>query len=406
MAMGVLQLNSSAESRSGLEFDRRIDSHINEWLAGQTPGEKRILTVLLTDAAHESGLIELVREPRLIGSYLSWLSRTIMDPRGPDYAKIMSEAGLPLVDWQAESLLWAGDKEKRLRSLAASLGKAQQASARILVVAQGQGARIALEALKEASPEVRFEKFLALGTNRLKLSGAPAFVSFSNAPSRIGEIACLWSEGVPQDGRGQGSINLEFQHPGGQWTRLAVNELFLSETGKPLRADAEMFRRIRDILTQDRSLSDALIRAKIIKPSLTGFWSGTYFYPDTDYYKDKKPVNFDARLRQLDNTFEGSIVEPNTFGDNTSSVLKALILNGLVDREGNLRFIKKYEGTAGVVHSIEYKGTLSPDGRNINGIWTLLRKGNVAASGRFEMIQKRDPSGQGRETLHPFEETR
>lgn len=118
--------------------------------------------------------------------------------------------------------------------------------------------------------------------------------------------------------------------------------------------------------------------------SVEGRWRGRYSYPKTapDGQEVRMPpVNFSVSLEEEPAGFHGEIHEGNTFNDDSAKALRADILGGVVDKTGVVRFTKKYDGTGGVSHPVEYVGSLSEDGRRIAGRWMI----EESWSGRFEM---------------------
>jgi hypothetical protein len=65
----------------------------------------------------------------------------------------------------------------------------------------------------------------------------------------------------------------------------------------------------------------------------------------------------------------GTIAEPATFGNKEQPWLRATIA-GQVKRD-NIEFVKTYDGTGGVNHSVNYKGTLDRDNGLIFGRYTI-----------------------------------
>lgn len=114
--------------------------------------------------------------------------------------------------------------------------------------------------------------------------------------------------------------------------------------------------------------------------SLEGDWQGSYTYP----YRNRKmaDVNFNIVISQKAAEVTGSTIEPNTFGDNSSETLEALIVGKVVDSK--IDFVKTYNGKGGVVHSINYSGDISQDFNHIKGTWTIPK----SWSGEFEMSRK------------------
>ena len=93
-------------------------------------------------------------------------------------------------------------------------------------------------------------------------------------------------------------------------------------------------------------------------------WTGRYEYTD-----GRDGVDFTQELTFSQGLVTGFVSEPNTFGDGTSKNLYAT-LEGSVS--GNaIEWVKTYDGTAGVSHSVEYGGTLDRTKRTIAGRWKI-----------------------------------
>jgi hypothetical protein len=110
--------------------------------------------------------------------------------------------------------------------------------------------------------------------------------------------------------------------------------------------------------------------------NLTGIWRGLYTYPT-----QALRVLFDATLIESGRWLSGSTHEVMPEGRNKGQLLCASLLgewNG-----GRIFFQKTYEN--GVPHAkpIAYEGTLSADGTEIEGCWSIT--GNW--SGKFLMIR-------------------
>jgi hypothetical protein len=112
---------------------------------------------------------------------------------------------------------------------------------------------------------------------------------------------------------------------------------------------------------------------------LTGTWSGTYLYAGAR--GSSSSVAFFADLAFEGARLSGSIVEPNTFGDESSGELKAS-LAGQIDDDGIVRFTKTYDGSGGVHHAVVYVGRLDVAAQRIEGTWSI-----DGSSGRFVMMR-------------------
>jgi hypothetical protein len=101
--------------------------------------------------------------------------------------------------------------------------------------------------------------------------------------------------------------------------------------------------------------------------SLTGAWSGVYRYPSS--YAGVDAVPFNARLEETGETFTGEIDEPNTYAHPAAPRLYATVSG---ERKGlDLSFVKKMDGTGGVIHSIYYEGAADADLTRIDGTWRV-----------------------------------
>lgn len=107
---------------------------------------------------------------------------------------------------------------------------------------------------------------------------------------------------------------------------------------------------------------------------LTGVWKGRYFYGPKSKLES---VPFEIRMRQSGEKITGLVIEPNTFGDSSAKELRAS-LQGNLDKNGELNFIKTYDGSGGASHSVRYKGKLEES--SVKGTWHIGK-----SEGRFEM---------------------
>jgi hypothetical protein len=117
--------------------------------------------------------------------------------------------------------------------------------------------------------------------------------------------------------------------------------------------------------------------------NLTGVWHGLYTYPDG------LSVSFVATLIEAGSSVTGSVHEPCTIGDSPNETMFATLSGSRHDSA--VHFVKTYEGTDPHYGTVNYEGTLSLDGTELEGRWTV--PGNW--SGRFLMIR----SGSVTETV-------
>ena len=110
--------------------------------------------------------------------------------------------------------------------------------------------------------------------------------------------------------------------------------------------------------------------------SLTGIWHGLYSYPIA-----RAPVSFVATLIETASALSGTTHEPCSVGGSANEVLYATLLGNR--RRTAVAFVKTYDGANPLYGTVAYEGTLSADGTEIEGRWTV--PGNW--SGRFLMIR-------------------
>jgi hypothetical protein len=119
--------------------------------------------------------------------------------------------------------------------------------------------------------------------------------------------------------------------------------------------------------------------------ALSGTWSGTYVYTTRGVGGapgGPTSVAFFAELEVDHARVRGSVVEPNSFDDDATGELRAT-LDGVIEPDGTVRLTKRYDGTAGVAHVVEYVGRLDLAATRIEGTWSTS-----SGSGRF--VMKRD----------------
>jgi hypothetical protein len=117
-------------------------------------------------------------------------------------------------------------------------------------------------------------------------------------------------------------------------------------------------------------------RSRADAQSLTGVWHGLYTYP-----LDHGSVSFVATLIETVSRITGSTHEPCVVGDCAGETLYAS-LSG--NRNGRaITFVKTYDPVSPEYGTIDYEGTLSEDGTEIEGRWRVPR----GWSGKFLMIR-------------------
>lgn len=113
---------------------------------------------------------------------------------------------------------------------------------------------------------------------------------------------------------------------------------------------------------------------------LTGSWSGVYNYPSRP-----KAEHFDAVLFDAGGAFTGTTHEIARLIRPQPLELRATLSGS--HTAGEVQFVKTYDGAGGLSHSIAYSGSLSVDGDEIWGGWTL-----AWLKGTFLMIRQRPQS--------------
>lgn len=104
-------------------------------------------------------------------------------------------------------------------------------------------------------------------------------------------------------------------------------------------------------------------------PDLTGVWKGVFHYPAR---AARRPVQFTAVLVDEAEEIRGLIVESNTFGRSGEPWLHAWVSQGRYDRRSQqVKFTKRYVGTAQVDHGVLYQGDLSEDATRLSGTWRI-----------------------------------
>lgn len=91
-------------------------------------------------------------------------------------------------------------------------------------------------------------------------------------------------------------------------------------------------------------------------------------------------VVFQNRGQQL----TGRSQEPNTFGQAGVPYLYANV-RGSLFADGSVRFIKTYDGTGQVSHSVEYAGTINYSTGTIAGTWSITGSNGQTTTGLFEI---------------------
>ncbi len=117
--------------------------------------------------------------------------------------------------------------------------------------------------------------------------------------------------------------------------------------------------------------------------SLTGVWHGTYSYTT---YPQMPESHFVATLIDSGTTLSGTIHEVMNHYRGGFDTVNAIVTGS---HDGNaVLFLKSYDGTAGLSHTVHYSGSVSWDRLEIEGNWHIPSpRGHFR--GRFLMIRRR-----------------
>ncbi len=110
---------------------------------------------------------------------------------------------------------------------------------------------------------------------------------------------------------------------------------------------------------------------------LTGQWEGIFNYP-----RGMAPNGFAATLVEHSGAITGETHERSDAGHDHSDELVAVVEG---ERIGSaVRFTKRYDELARAHYAVRYDGTLSPEGDEITGEWTIPG----VWSGSFIMVRE------------------
>jgi len=117
--------------------------------------------------------------------------------------------------------------------------------------------------------------------------------------------------------------------------------------------------------------------------SLTGVWHGLYTYASHPHMPES---HFVCILIDNGGRLSGTVHE--TMNRYRAAPSEASAIVDGAHYRGNVTFLKTYDGTAGVTHSVSYAGVLSGDGEEVEGDWRIDSRYG-ATNGHFLMIRKR-----------------
>src|SRR4051812_44825041 len=93
---------------------------------------------------------------------------------------------------------------------------------------------------------------------------------------------------------------------------------------------------------------------------VSGVWYGHY---SADHGQEDN--GFIALLEELNGAVTGTITEPDAGGE-----IRRAIVSGQRDGAG-LRFAKRYDGSGGFTHTVEYSGQIDGEGTMVAGTWIV-----------------------------------
>lgn len=115
--------------------------------------------------------------------------------------------------------------------------------------------------------------------------------------------------------------------------------------------------------------------------NVTGRWEGIFNYP-----RGMAPNGFAATLVEQAGAITGETHERSDVGQERGDELVAMVEG---DRVGSaVRFTKRYDDLARADYAVRYDGTLSPEGDEIVGEWTIPG----VWSGSFIMVREKGRS--------------
>ncbi len=149
----------------------------------------------------------------------------------------------------------------------------------------------------------------------------------------------------------------------------------------------------------DAKAKEAEVKTKELVVS--GLWHGSYAYPEGSFQPD---TAFTLVLVQDGKELSGIIQEPNTFGDMANPSLHATLKGTWNPETRTFQFTKTYDGTARVMHGVEYKGAFSEDGTKVDvGTWSLAILDGTFKMKRDDTVKPGELTGVWRGTNEPPE---
>jgi hypothetical protein len=121
----------------------------------------------------------------------------------------------------------------------------------------------------------------------------------------------------------------------------------------------------------------AIATPAVAQQDLTGNWTGGYVAA-----AGSDANTFEMKLKSAGATFTGTATEVNTFGDVQKALFLTSMIQGTIKADGSVSFVKTYDGSGGVGHSVSYNGKLDATGRRIRGKFQA-----DGADGVFEMVR-------------------
>lgn len=120
----------------------------------------------------------------------------------------------------------------------------------------------------------------------------------------------------------------------------------------------------------------AMLAGPVAAQELSGTWQGGYVAATS-----ADANHFNVKLTQQGAKLTGTLTEFNAISDPVATMFLTSTLTGAVEGR-SVRFVKTYDGSGGVSHSVTYRGELDPNGRRIRGTYDA-----GGALGAFEMVR-------------------
>ena len=200
LACGIIGMPMLMESREEGGQTAANEEILQSLISERSPAGTRQITFLVADRLQAPFILQPNMGKPIPGfdGWSSWFGRSSKDP---GYAAMLG-VGTPLPVWYLDTRLWAVKRNETIHSLASQILAARKAQARVNLVAEGEGALIAVSALMElekmAGPGERpvLAKAAFLGNNIVMLRSLPGLPADNPATgassSLIQEMGHFW----------------------------------------------------------------------------------------------------------------------------------------------------------------------------------------------------------------------